>query len=257
MPLLLFSCTEKRKKLIQQAVRNNDTTCLQEIEKAKADISHEKIVYCHYTGNILFQQLRAKKEMDSLLGLYKIDYENESSPCVIEDDKNYHCYCEYMQAEIDSKYGAHFTDLLLYTADSLFISKNLDKFYDNSSKESTWDAPPIFPGDSSKGQSYHSGLQDEFNKLITYPQGYKFKNGEHSGAMLQIHLDIDQLGNATITNRYNMFWNYVTKEEDYNKEFYDYFGHIADSLIENTRWVPAKIKSLSVKSKNQIFIYLK
>lgn len=255
--LILFSCKQGKNKSIEETANPYDTTCFKEIKKAKKDLSKNIIVYCNYVGNIIWQGLRAEKEMESLLKLHNIKYEDESSPCVIEENKNYHCYCEYMQEQINSKFGSRFTDSLLYIADSLYILKNINDTFDNSSNRTKWDIPPLFPGDSSYDQTNHSGLQQEFNKLVAYPSGYKYKNGEHSGAMLKFYITVDKNGNAKVTDTEYLFWDYVTKQEDYNKEFYGYFKKIAISLIENTKWTAAKIKMLSINSKNEIFVQLK
>ncbi len=255
--LTLFSCIEDKKKSIEDRANLSDTTCFKEIKKAKKDLANNEIVYCHYVGNIILQSLRAQKEMDSLLKLHNIKYQDESSPCVIDENRSYHCYCEYMHEQINSKYGDKFIDSLLYIADSLYILKNIVKTFDNKSIRTKWDTPPLFPGDTSLDQTNHSGLQQAFNKLVKYPSGYKYKNGNNSGAMLKFHLDTDKTGNTKITDTEYLFWDYITKEENYNKEFYKYFKNLAVSLIENTKWTPAKIKKLSVNSKSEIFVYLK
>lgn len=255
--MTLLSCRQDKNKSIEDRVNSSDTTCLKEIKKAKTDLVSNKIVYCNYVGNIIWQPLRAEKEMDSLLQLRKIEYENESSPCVIDENKNYHCYCKYMQEQINLKFGDKFIDSLLYVADSLYILKNIGDTFDNNSDRTKWDIPPLFPGDSSYDQANHSGLQQAFNKLVKYPSGYKFKNGESSGAMLKFHLDTDKDGNTKVTATEYLFWDYVTKQDDYNKQFYEYFKNLAVSLIENTKWTPAQIKKLSVNSKSEIFVYLK
>lgn len=255
--LTLFSCRQNKNKSIEERANQSDTTCLKEIKKAKTDLAKNKIVYCNYVGNMIWQSLRAEKEMDSLLKLHNIDYHDESSPCVIDGNKNYNCYCEYMQEQINLKFGDNLSDSLLYIADSLYILKNIDDTFDNNSDRTKWDIPPLFPGDSSYDQTNHSGLQQAFNKVVKYPNRYKYKNGESSGAMLKFHLDTDKVGNTKVTGTEYLFWDYVTKEEDYNKLFYEYFKSLVVSLIENTKWTPAKIKKLSVNSKSEIFVYLK
>ena len=140
----LISCNHKGKKQIEDRVKSTDTTCLEEIKRAKSEIKKNKLTYCHYAGNILFQPLRGEREMDSLLKLYKVSYENELSPCIIDKDKNYHCYCELMQEQIDKKFGNKFTDSLLYVADSLYISKHLKDTFDYGAAFIEWDKPPMF-----------------------------------------------------------------------------------------------------------------
>ena len=260
-PLILFlavaACNDDIKKSVEDNVHATDTTCIKEIAQAKTDIKNNKIIYCNYVGNIVWQALRAEKEMQSLLKQCGIEYQDESSPCVIQDNMNYHCYCQFMQEKIKEKFGDKFTDSLLYIADSIWIMKNRDRVFDCGSNSSCWDKPAMFPGDSTYDQTNHSGLQKEFCKIINYPNDYRSKQGENSMAMLQVYLDIDETGKAKVTDTQFVIWDSRTKEEDYNKKYWDYIKSIAIPLIEQTTWTPAKIKNIGVKSKNDIFIYLK
>ena len=81
--------------------------------------------------------------------------------------------------------------------------------------------------------------------------------GKNSMSGIQILLNIDGKGKARVTGCYFDFWDSRTKEEDYNKEYWEYIKEVAIPLIESTTWIPAKIKSFSVISKNDIWIKLK
>jgi len=253
--LTIVACNDKRMKSVEDSVHPSDTICIKEISQAKTDFKNNKLVYCNYVGNIVWQALRAENEMQSLLKQNGIEYQDESSPCVIQDNRNYHCYCEFMQEKINEKFGDNFTDSLLYKADSLWIMKNRDKVFDCGSKSSCWDKPAMFPGDTICNCLNHSGLQKEFDKLVSYSTDYSKKFGENSGAMLQLYLDIDENGNAIVTNT-QFVWD-SSKDEDYYINFWNYFKSVAIPLIEKTKWTPATIKSIGVKSKNIIFINLK
>ena len=251
------ACNDKKKESVEDNVHPTDTNCIEEIAKAKTDLKSNKLIYCNYVGNVVWQVLRAENELQSLLKQNGIEYQNESSPCVIQDNRNYHCYCEFMQEKINEKFGDKFTDSLLYIADSLWITKNRERVFDCGSASSCWDKPAIFPGDVAYDQTNHSGLQKVFEKFVKYPADYRLKKGENAMAMLQVSLDIDENGKAIVTDAQFIFWDNKTKEKDYNKKHWDYFKGIAIPLIEKTTWIPAKIKSIGVKSKNKIFIYLK
>lgn len=255
--LTVAACNEKRKKSVEDSVHPSDTTCIKEIAHAKTDLKNNKLVYRNYVGNIVWQALRAENEMQSLLKQNGIEYQDESSPCVIQDNRNYHCYCDFMQEKINEKFGDKFIDSLLYIADSLWIMKNRDRVFDCGSESSCWDKPVMFPGDSTYDRTNHSGLQKEFDKLVKYPSDYRIKQGENSMAMFQIYLDIDENGKAKVKDTEFVIWDSRTKEEDYNKQCWNYFKSIAIPLIEKTTWKPATIKNIGVKSKNDIFIYLK
>jgi hypothetical protein len=242
---------------MEYSVHPTDTACKKEIARAKADIANAELVYCHYTGNIISHSLRAEKEMDSLLKLQGIGYKNESSPCVIQENRKYHCYCQYMEEQINRRYGEKFTDSLLEIADRLFVLHNPDLVFEKGSEAGSWDRPPVFPGDSVYNEMNHSGLQKEFDRLVEYPAGYRYTTGTNSIAVLEFDLDIGRDGKAKITDSEFLFWNMDTKEEDYNTAYHDYLRSLAAGLIERATWTPAKIKSISVHSKCNINVYLK
>lgn len=257
MTWVVVSCNNPKKKSFKDCVNPTDKDCIKEIEQAKIDIANRKLVYCNYVGNIVWQSLRAENEMRNLLKKYHIQYQDEPSPCVIQMDIIYHCYCKYMQEQINEKLGSKFIDSLLYVADRLYILKHRDQVFDCGSTSRCWDIPAMFPGDSTYDQTNHSGLQREFEKRLKYPDDYKFKKGENSMAALQVYLDIDENGKAKVTNTQFVFWDSQIKGTDSNKKYRNYFKNLAISLIENTKWIPAKVKSIGVKSQNDIFIYLR
>lgn len=249
--LTIAACTHKKKKSVEDNVHPSDTTCIKEITQAKTDLKNNKLVYCNYVGNIVWQALRAENEMQGLLKQNGIEYQDESSPCVIQESRNYHCYCEFMQEKINEKFGNKYTDSLLYIADSLWIMKNRDRVFDCGSERSCWDKPAIFPGDSTYDQTNHSGLQLTFEKNFIYPKDYYFSDSIDLPIMLQVYLFIDEKGNAKINDFQMCAWAKA------NEKHYSYFKTEAKKIIEQTKWEPATIKSIGVKSKNDIFIYIK
>lgn len=251
--LTILSC----KKSVADSVHPSDLNCKKELKDATTDIKNKKIVYCNYVGNIIFQSLRAEKEMDSLLKIHKIEYKDETSPCVVEENRNYHCYCELMQEEINNKFGEKFTDSLLNIADSLYILKHRNIVFDNNGYGKDWDKCALFPGDKFYDSSNHSGLQDKFDKIVKYPKEYQYRKGEYSSATINITTEIDEKGKAIIKDIYFDFWNDVTNKQGYNREYWDYFEKIVRPLIEKTKWTPAKIKNINVKSRTEVYIYLK
>ncbi|MDQ1164358.1 hypothetical protein [Flavobacterium sp. SORGH_AS_0622] len=255
--LINLSCNRDKKESMENKIHPDDTSCMEELHLAKKDISNAKLVYCNYTGNIVYHPLRAQKQMDSLLHKFKVKFQNEGSPCVIENNRNYHCYCEYMEEKIVEKYGEKFIDSLLFKADSIYILKHLDETFYNGSLSGTWDKPALFPNDTHYDQTNHSGLQKVFERIVKYPKDYIYTKEANSLSYFQIYLDIDEKGKAKIIDHHFVFWNGKTKQENYNKKYWDYFKNIAFSLIEGTTWIPAKIKNINVKSRNNIIIYLK
>jgi hypothetical protein len=197
--------------------------------------------------------LRSEKEMEELLKKNNIHFVNEFKSDIIIDGQHEDCYCSYMQKQIEKLYGDRFIDSLLFLSDSIYISKNQDQVYDYTN----WDKPPVYPGDKKLDAINHSGLQRAFEKLVHYPDNYIYKTDENSLAHVKIYLDIDEYGKANAKIAEFIFWNSKINIQNYNTQIYKQVENIIIPLIEQTKWTPAKIKSFNIKSKNEIFIYLK
>ncbi|MWB96066.1 hypothetical protein GON26_17000 [Flavobacterium sp. GA093] len=249
--IVLQSCNQNKKKSFIDKVHPDDRYCFDEIERAKKDIQKAKLVHCHYAGGIGFHVLRSKTELDSLLRLYKIDFEYTGSSDIEEPNKTQGCYCSLMQENIEKKFGGKFIDSVSLVADSLYIVKHLDQTYSYMDYERSWDKPPLYPNDSTYDASNHSGLQASFEKAVQYPAGYIFKNNKNSSASIYIDMFVNEKGEGKINTLSLHF------DHEKNKNYTPYFRRLATQLIEEVTWTPAKIANVSVKSKNLIYIYLK
>jgi hypothetical protein len=248
--IITFSCkqADNKKSRIEYIIPETDTACRKEIDKAKKDFKKGELVYCNF--HVL---LRCESELTELLEHYDIKFENINIRELYINGQTNNCYCDYMKEQIEDIHGPKFADSLLNIADSMYISKNLDKTYEYDA----WDKPPLFPGDTTLNPTDHSGLQQEFENRISYPANYKYKADKKSMAMIKVNLFVDIHGNAKVSECQFVFWNNKTRKEDFNQEFYPEFKRILIPLIEQTKWKPAKIKSFNVSSKSQLFIYLK
>jgi hypothetical protein len=225
-----------------------DTTCLKEIAIAKKDIGKGKLFYCHDAGSLLYQPSRCEHEMDSLLEFYGIGYKNTFTSDVIIEGQTQGCYGDYMNEMISDKFGSKFIDSLLYRADSIYVSKNLNKVFDDHELETE----PRFPGDTADGNAnFNPGLQEEFNKRISYPVGYVKKSKEKQMAFANFNLEIDRFGKAKIKDYYFLF------DKEANHKFEKNLKSIFEPLIVNTSWIPATIKKQNVNSVITTFIYFK
>jgi len=253
----LISCSKKENISFENSINQNDTVCLNEIKQAKSDIQNNKLVYCHYVGNIILNDLRGEKEMKILLSKYKIDFKNEGSPCVVEPNKIYNCYCEIMQEKITEKFGKKFIQKLLNKSDSLWTLKNLDKTFKTNGIYGTFDKCALFPNDKYYNETNHSGLQTVFDKKVNYPNNYKKKSHQYSNATIDATVFIDKNGIADVKDINTNYFDYKTKNQTLNKEFEKYFTELAKEIIENNKWTPAKIKGINVNSQIDLWIYLK
>jgi hypothetical protein len=160
-----------------------------------------------------------------------------------------------MNEEISKKFGPKFMDSLLFVADRLWVQKHPDEIYENNGSGPSWDTPALFPGDNSYVQT-NPALQAEFDKLVKYPKGYKKRINKNATVGLVLHVYVDEKGVAEILNFEFGSYSDETKEDVYNKKYWSYFKSVAKKLVENTIWTPAKIKDVSVKSRNGILIEL-
>lgn len=254
----MLSCNQTKKISVLDKVNPKDTSCIRELDKAQIDIEKGILVFCDYNTEDIGGGLRCSNEMDSLLRKYNIISRVETSPDVgVSPSLNYHCYCDLMDEQIIEKYGSKFIDSLIYLADSLYVLKHLDVVYENRGWSTNWDKPAVYPGDKYYDDMNHSGLQDAFDKAVKYPKNYRYKKDPNSINMISISLFIDEKGKAKILNYNFDFYESKANEKDYNQECRKDFIGLAKHLIEETTWKPAKIKNISVKSKNYILIYLK
>jgi hypothetical protein len=191
--IVLASCKDKSTKASRfDNVPSTDSTCIRDLEKAKKDLEKGKLVYCHYAGNILFNELRSEKEMTELLRKYQIEYKNEMSSCVIYKGQTEHCYCEFMDEKIKDKFGHQFLDSLLAVSDSLYAFNNpLDTFH--YSKCDTW---PRFPGEF-EDMEFSYKLQNIFNSKVKYPKDYIVKEHRDTAAFVDVSFIVDKNGKAS------------------------------------------------------------
>lgn len=240
--IFLNSCNKQNDNSFVKKVNPRDTFCLKEINEANRDIKNNKLVYCHYVGNIIWNDLRSEKEMKSLLGNYKIDFQNESSPCVIDTRLNYNCYCELMQEKIDNKFGKKFIQNLLNKSDSLWVLKNLDKTFEAGGIYGMWDKCALFPNDKTYSETNHTGLQDEFDKQIKYSNNYKIKSHHYSNATVDATVFVDRNGKALVEDISTNFFDYKTNQQNFNKKFETYFTKRQRILLKTINGRQPKLK---------------
>lgn len=254
--IFLNSCNIKTQRpSFADNISLSDTICLQEIEKAKQDVKDNKLTYCHLWG-FGYSSLRYENELDSLLNTYNIKYADEIFSCIVDETEE-NCYYRYMNEEVRYRYGDNFIDSLKYIADSIYILNHYNDFISEIYTHVTWDMYPTYPNDTLYTSNNHSGLQARFDSIVIYPNDYIYKeNTIEDMASITINMNIDEVGNAKITDYDFLFWNKNSKR--YSNKTAEYlFPNIFIPLIEETQWTPARINSYSVKAYLSIHLYLK
>lgn len=236
--LTLFSCTTKTKSRFDD-VSKTDTTCLKAVKKAKTDVQKGKLTFCHFAGSLLYNPLRSGNEMDSLLKTFDIDYKEEITSDVIFEGQTQGCYCDFMEEQIDNKFGKTFIDSLLNVSDSLYVVKNInDTFY-----YANCDTRPNYPSDTDTHPDEYSEIfQSDFEKSLKYPVGYIKRPNYDSSAFVDVHLYVDKSGNAVITGYWFLF------DMKTNHKYEKYFEKEIEKAMRKKGWTPATIRNQKVNS---------
>ncbi|HET6227229.1 MAG TPA: hypothetical protein VFF27_13180 [Bacteroidia bacterium] len=249
--VLLTSCKqEKQHKSRFDNIPLTDKECKAEVEMAKKKLEDGKLIFCDYGYSSLDEN---GVELAKLLKTYDIQYEHGVVSDVVVEGQTTGCYGDYLLEQIEFKYGKKFIDSLENVADSIYISKNKDKLFDYTQ----WSKPPLFPGDKRPDPTNHDGLQAAFEKSVIYPGDYEYKTQKNSMAMVKVDLDVDATGKAKAKIAEFIFFNPKTQKDNFNASARELFGKTIISLIEQTKWIPAMIKTFPVKSKSEIFVYFK
>lgn len=253
--LLIVSCKQNKSSNIDLSNKE----CREGVEIAKAKIKKGFLIYCSVYGDFInFSEVRHENELDSLLSLLKIKRESTWYSDIENEFKKSNCYCELMNDNINATFGKNFIDSIHYVADSLWILKKTDLIFNGENGNGKYDKPALFPGDKFFNEMNHSGLQDEFDQIVDYPKDYvktvKYKNTELLGsALLRLDISVDRTGKAKLNGYFFTFFNLQNNTENYNLSSRPYLLKVAKELVENTKWIPAKIKGVYVNTEFSAF----
>jgi hypothetical protein len=236
--LTFISCDLKKNKSKFDNISEKDTTCLNDIKKAKIDIKKGKLVYCYTMGGLLYHGLRSEKELTLVLKQNNIEFRG-----VIVSDVEYenqtHCYCSFMEEKIIEKYGKKFIDSILDVSDKLYLKNSInDTLY-----YADCDTRPNYPNDNSKYQDEFSEvLQKELETEIVYPKGYIKKRKNDDSAFVDIHFYVNKKGESKIEGFWFIFDIKTNHkfEKDLKKQIKKY--------LKTENWKPAQIRGQNVNS---------
>jgi hypothetical protein len=223
-----------------------DTTCLEEIKKARQDKQNGKLAYCHFAGSMLYEPLRSAREMDSLLKKAGIGYKEEITSDVIFENQTQGCYCDFMKEQIDDRFGKSFIDSLINLSDRLYVQNNInDTFY-----YASCDTRPNYPADTGiNPDEYSEVFQSDIERDIKYPTGYIKRPNYDSSAFVDVHLYVDKVGNAFI----NSYWFLFDMKTNHRYE--RYFEREIEKAMRKTGWTPATIRNQKVNSDMVMRLY--
>jgi hypothetical protein len=249
--VLLIACKNSSQKDEFRNVPLTDTTCINAINKAKADIANGKVYYCHGHKILYISGLRSHPELDSLLQTFDINTDIAYSD-ILSTDKVYNgqtqgCYCDYMRYFIDKKYGRDFIDSLISISDSIFLVNNInDTLYSPS-----WDTKPNYPHsqDTVDLRDFSETFQEDIDSILVYPKGYKKRLNSLMNAYVDVNFVVDKSGEATING-----FDFKFDLED-NLMYKKYFEKIILENFRKSGWTPATIRNTPVISELPLRIY--
>lgn len=232
-------------KFIQYVVNPNpnDTLCIEEIEKAKKDIEHGKIVFTKNMG-FLYGNFRYKNELEELCKLNGLEFDFDLFSCVQIEGQTQGCYGTYMDKVIYEKFGFNFKKQLHKKADSLFLSRA------NSENKIVqyWDCDERarLPSEIKRTSDFIPSIS------ILIPE-IKKKEGDFGGwPFFDLGFVVEK--DSTISSFY--ISNFVAKLEE-NEKFKDELYLIAVQNIKKyyPTWVPGKISGVPVRTDNNVRIF--
>lgn len=224
---------------------SDDTLCINEIKKAKEDVSNGKVVFTQQVG-FLYGFIRYEKELEQLCKEKGLVYEVELISDVIFEGQTQGCYGMYMDKIIEEKYGANFKEMMHQKADSLFL-ENIQK---QNEAVQYWDCDerPRLPNEKERKNDY---LCTIFVKDINIK-----KSNEQYGGWPFFDFGFTIEKDSTISRFYIGSWVPELEENDKYKDTLSIIT--AQYILDNYPiWIPGKIDGEIVRTENNVRIFLK
>ncbi len=248
---ILVSCVKQKKedekvilsseynllKYIQKP-KSDDSLCIDDIQKAKKDISKGKLVFCYPMG-FGTHQFRSEKQLIQLCKKYNIVFDYEMHSDVITEGQTQGCYGAYMDKKIAEKFGHNFKKQLLNQADSILLASN------DTIEYYLCDKRPHLPGKNDYETNIDAKLDSKLKKQLKADEEgdlpfmdigfYIDKNGIPSGYFLNYFNDKDILSNKKLEDKL--------------------FKESVELLKKYNYWETGQIKGQKVVTENNARIY--
>lgn len=240
LTFFLFACGHQssKDKFQKELIKSdNDSLCIKAIEKAKADLSNGRLVFCMPIG-MGSSTLRQEKQIRQLCKKNNIVFQYEPASDVIRTGQTQGCYGAYMDKIIAEKFGINFKEKLLTQADSILLSSNDTIEYFLCDKR-----PQIL------GKDEELTLEVKLNNKLS-----KQLKSDEEGKLpfMDINFYINKNGNPSGYFLYN-FYNANNKS---NEKFEDeLFKAGVKSLKQYKHWEPGQVKGQKVITENNVRVY--
>lgn len=216
-----------------------DTSCINQRNRAKKDISNGMLTY-FYMGRIKY---RSNIEMNELLAKYNIGVDSTLTTSIAPPPGfEYYCYENEMMTAIETQFGKKFIDSLRSKAEKKYVLKYPDKIYEFHD----CDTIARYPRASNYREHFDNYKIDYF-KNFKYPEGYKFKNEKYysyTTAEFILYKD-GSISDIVIE---------TTFQNPSNEKYRELFDSKMAEFIKKTEWIPAKSAGIIVNSKMPIYV---
>lgn len=255
LTIVLFACGEKNPKdkevqnfqqdyseasLVDyiKNIDDQDSTCYQDIEKAKTDVTNGKIVFCIPTG-FGSHDLRQEKQLRELCKKHGLIFDYELFSDVIFEGQTQGCYGAYMDNIIAHKFGVHFKQKLLKQADKMLLEANDTIVYYKCDKQ------PQLPGKNDYELTLNVKLSEKFRKQIKAD-----KNGDLP--FMDIGFYIDKSGNPS-----GYFLNFfMDADHESNQKFEDELFELGVNKLKKIKqWETGIVNGQKVNTENNVRVY--
>ncbi len=121
--IFLFSCSSKNENSSSCdddlfCPYETDKECISEVAKAKQSIKKGEIYFCIHHGMMGYD--RYEGFIDEVCKLYKLKVTTALSSDLVYENITENCFCVYMDAYIEKKFGDDFREMIEKKADSLY-----------------------------------------------------------------------------------------------------------------------------------------
>jgi len=219
-----------------------DELCISDINKAKADILKNGVVFTQAVG-FGFGHKRYEDELKKLCKEKGLKYEIDLTGCVVMDGQTQGCYGAYMDKTLIEKYGENFKKEMHEKADNLFlknaIENNIAVYYGDC------DERPKLPNRNSRY---------EIRSLTVTNIDIQEDKSDYGGwPFFDVGFTVEK--DSTISNIHINSW--VANLESNEKYKVQLFQLVTKKLKKDyPTWIPGRINGIQVRTDNNVRIYI-
>ncbi len=218
---------------------SNDSTCREDILKAKSEVKIGKIKFL-MPKNLAVFDIRQEIQLRRLCDSNGIIFDYEFFSCLVDRGQTNGCYGLYMDKIIAQKFGDDFKENLLKKADSMYVASFLTFDYTKCDT-----LPRLYDKDIQESTNMDVPIKAElFNKLKVSKYGYY--------PQVDIGFYIDTAG---IPSKYFLSQFIIYDEINENNKFKTELTKIAFDYIKQFKiWKPGIILNRKVKTDYNVRI---